>query len=344
MPESSPDSAAPAADELLSDSNTANSSAADTQQTDAKPDSSPAPAGTMLDAVQAALEPKAASPAPKEPGQADEADPNAKPADAEAEESDELSPEEAKALSWKAQQRFKTLAGKVKAKDGEIADLKPKAEGYDKMLGAIERAGISPEELDELVQVGGWMRQAPEKARERLLQVLDARDNVLGERLSPELQEQVRLGYLTEQHARELSRSRAGARLSTQRAEELAAQQKAEREAAERKTLVDSSIQAAERWDQQQAEKDPDWHLKRKEVADLVELELTREARKSGKPYFPTAEETVKLSNAALKAVNERLSRFKPRPTEIRPTTSSASTRSKPAPKSTLDAINNALG
>lgn len=297
----------------------------------------------MLDAVQAALEPKVASPAPKEPGQAEEADPNAKTAEGEKAESEELSADELKALSWKSQQRFKSLNDRVKAKDAELTALKPKAESYDRMVGAIKSAGLESAEVDELVELGGLLKSNPREARDRLVPIVNALDKLLGEVLPPELQERVRLGYISEEDARQLQRSQADARLNSKRAETLEAGQRAEREAAQQKQLFDSSVQAVESWDKRKAEKDPDWHLKREEIAEQVKLAIVDEQNKRGKPYFPTAEEAVKFAEDALKKIDGRIARFKPKPAEIRPTTPGASTRSKPAPKTILDAVNNAL-
>lgn len=339
MPGSSPDSAEMAETDLLG-------SAADTTaavtNSDSEPGSSPAAAGTMLDAVQAALEPKEASPASQEPGQAEAADPDAKTAEGE-EAEDELSADELKALNWKTQQRFKKAYSTIKTKDAEIAALKPKVEEYDRMVGAIQRAGIDNRELDELVEVGGMLKSNPRAAYEKIMPIVRALENVIGEVLPADLQERVRLGYITEEDARVLVRSQAEARLSTRRAETLTAEQQAKQEFDQRQTLINSSISAVERWDQQQAAKDPDWHLKRKEVAEQVELAIVRESNARKAPYFPTAEEAIKLSSDALKTVNDRLKRFAPKPSEIRPSTPGASTRSKAQPKTILDAINNAL-
>jgi hypothetical protein len=345
MPDSSPDDGAqnaPTEDTTLT--NTADGSQAETlptQDSNGQESSSAKPAGTMLDAVTAALKPKEASPPSQEPGSEAQADPDAKPAEGE---SEELSADELKALSWKTQQRFKTLGSKLKAKDGEIAELKPKAEEYDKIVGSITKAGLDNREVDELVEIGGLMKRNPQAALAKILPVVEALQNVIGEILSPELQERVRLGYLTEADARALQRSHATAQLATKRADDVEAQRQADAERDAQQKLVTSSIEAVERWDKQQADKDPDWHLKRKEVAELVELAINREAQKRRAPYFPTADEAVKLSADALKTVTERMKRFAPKPNEIRTVTPGASPRSKPQPKTILEAVNAAMG
>lgn len=345
MPESSPEAVDTSTDtDLIGSTDTAAATQADTSQgADATPNSSAETAGTMLDAVQAALEPKVASPATQEPGQADEANPDGKPAEGEAAD-EELSAEELKALSWKTQQRFKKLTTTAKGLTAELEAVKPKAEEYDRMVGAIQRAGIDNRELDELVVVGGMLKSNPRAAYEKIMPIVRALENVIGEVLPADLQERVRLGYISEEDARRLNRSEANERLVTSRTQQSEAQRKADDEARARETLINSSITAAESWDKQQSAKDPDWHLKRSEVAEQVELAIVRESNKRREPYFPTADEAVKLANDALKTVNDRLKRFKTKPAEIRPTTPGASTRSKSAPKSTLEAINNALG
>lgn len=339
MPDSSP------ADALASDTEL---SAVDTSAAQTTPDASASgsspdnttPAASMLDAVNAALQPKEASPASQTPDPAADADPDA---DNEAAD-DKLSDDELKALSQKTQQRFKKLTSTVKAKDAEIASLKTKADEYDKIRGSIAEAGLQDPEVAELIQIGSLLRANPRAALERIVPVVQALRQAVGDVLPDDLQERVRLGYLTEEDARALSRATADANRSKQRADEMAEQQANAAKRREAEALVSSSTDAIERWEKAVADKDPDWHLKRQEVAEQVELAIIREAQKRGEPYFPTAQEAVEMSKAAYKTINDRLQRFKAPPREIRPTTpSGASTRSKPQAKTTLDAINNAL-
>lgn len=305
-------------------------------------DSSPTKAVSMIDAVQAALEPKEASPTSPNPDPAAQADPDAPKADGEI--SDDLSEEELKALSWKAQQRFKKLASTLKARDGEVATFKTKADEYDKIVGSITKAGLDNREVDELIEIGSLLKSNPAAALARLAPIVNVLQEVAGEILPPELQEEVRLGYITEARARELHKAKVNANHTQRTAEKQAAERKAADEAAEAQKLIDTSVSAVEAWEKQQASADPDWHLKRKEVAEQVELAIVREAQKRNAPWFPNSEESVKLSKEALKTVNERLARFRPKPAQILPPhTPGASPRSKPAPKTILDAINNAL-
>jgi hypothetical protein len=342
MPDSSP------ADDVTSSDTTldvAATPAVETTETSDsnRSDSSSTKAVSMIDAVQAALEPKEASPpSPNQDQQPPAADSEAPKADGEI--PDDLSEDELKALSWKAQQRFKKLASTLKTRDGEVTTLKTKADEYDKIVGSINKAGLDNREVDELIEIGSLLKKDPARALAALQPIVDTLRDVAGEILPPELQERVRLGYISESDARELHKAKVNEGQARRTAERESAERKAADEATANEKLISTSVSAVEAWEKQQAATDPDWTLKQKEVAEQVELAIVREAQKRNAPWFPNAKESVELSKAALKTVNERLARFKARPNEIRPPAApGASPRSKPAPKTMLDAINNAL-
>lgn len=310
----------------------------DTQVSDATPaESSTAEAGSMLDAVKTALAPKEASPASEEPGEKAEAESDG--SKAQSEENEELSAEELKALSQKAQGRFKRLTERLKAKDGEIVNLKSKADEFDKIDKFISQAGLTNQDVGQALQISALIVSDKPKALEVLRGYVTALENAVGEVLPADLQEQVRLGYLTEAHARELSRSKARERETAQRMQQTQEAQRRDAEQREQQTLVNSTIQAVETWEKAKAEKDPDWHLKRKDVAEKVELAIARESRNRGAQYFPNASEVVKLSEDALKEVNASPRFRSPPKSPVTPITGNASTRSTPAPKTMLDVV-----
>ena len=344
MPDSSPDADVSTSD--VQDSTVNSQTDTNANQDSNGPDSSTAkPAGSMLDAVQAALAPKAESPPAPNPDEAAKGQSDVEKADGEAEGDAELSEAELKALSWKAQQRFKKLASAAKTKDGEIAELKVKATEHDKMVGAIAKAGLEPSDVDELVALGSLLKHGdPAKGLEKLYPLVRALEGMAGKVLPADLQEKVRLGYIDEASARELAETRAKAKFTEQSQQRQQQANEAEQQERERRELIDSTTQAIETWDKQQAAADPDWHLKRQEVSEQVELLIVREQQKRKEPYFPNREEAVEIAKTALKKVNERIARLKPRPTDIRPPVApGGSPRSKPAANTILDAINNAL-
>mgnify|MGYP000985313849 CR=1 FL=1 len=299
-------------------------------------------AGTMLDAVEAALKPKDASPASK-PGEAEakaESDDSNK-AEGETEENDEFSEDELKALGEKVQKRIRGFTSKLKAKDETIASLEPKAKEFDKITTFIRNTGMNNNEVGELLTVGAMMKGGDVKgAIERIKPIYEALLKANGEELSPELQEKVRLGHITEDDARALSRAAADAHHSKQRLEKSEQDKKTEGEKKQREEFVQETLSAIETWETAQAKADPDWHQKRQEVSELVDLAITKKQRELNEPWFPNAKEAVEMSKAALKTVEQRYSRFKGKPTEQKQIQGDASTRSKPVPKNMLDVVN----
>lgn len=342
MPDSSPDDVAQATDTT----NTTVETPVENQasSSDVTADSSPQPAGSMLDAVQAALERKAESPTASSPDTPAEGKSDAENTDSEAAEED-LSADELKALSWKAQQRFRKLASTAKAKDGEVAALKPKAEEHDRIVAALTKAGIDGKQLDGLVELGSILNHGnPAEALARLMPLVQSLEQAAGRILPADLHEEVRLGYITEARAREIAESRATAKFEREARERQEQQSNAEKHRNEINSRVNASVSAIEAWEKQQAASDPDWPLKRVEIAEQVDLMIGKEAQKRGEPYFPTPDEAVKLSKEATKIINERIAKYRPKPSEIRPPSNpGASPRSKAAPKNILEAINNAL-
>jgi hypothetical protein len=302
------------------------------------------PAATMLDAVKAAIAPKDATPAStsKDPSASD--DPDSTKAKTEAED-EELSPEEVKALSARTQQRFSKLTKNLKAASAEITNLKPKAAEFDKIDTYVRNAGLSQQDVAGTLEIAALLRSSPPQALARLEPIVAQLRSMVGETLPADLQQRVDQGYLTETDAKTLAKAQATARFAEQRSSALTEQQQADQRNRETRTLVDGTVSTAETWETQQASRDPDWHLKRDSVAELVELAIERKTREVGKPWFPNKDEIVKLSAKALETVNDRTKRFGPKPQEIRPVLNGgASPRSTAAPKTMLDVVRQSVG
>ncbi len=297
------------------------------------------PAGTMLDAVKAAIAPKDATPASKSTDTpADGEDPDSKPA--ETTETDELSAEEVKALSVRTQQRFSKLTKNLKAASAEVQSLKPKAEEFDKIDTFVRNAGLSPQDVAGTLEIAAMLRSSPANALARLEPIVAQLRATVGETLPADLQQKVDTGYLTEADAKTLAKAQAGERLATQRITALSEQQQASARDNEFRTLTTDTVSKVTSWESTQAARDPDWHLKRDNVAELVELAIERKTRELRRPYFPTAAEAIQLSADALKTVNGRFKSFGPRPQAITPISNGgASPRSTAVPKTMLDVV-----
>jgi hypothetical protein len=325
-------SAADVAANTTSDATTAASSTADEK-----------PAGTMLDAVKAAIAPKGESPAPKSTDAPADGDPASK---AEDDTDDEMSPEEIKALTARTQRRFTKLTKSLKAQSAEIESLKPKAAEFDKIDTFVRNAGLSPEDVAGTLEIAAMLRSPrPQDALARLMPIVAKLQEMSGETLPADLQTRVDQGYLTEADAKTLAKAQAEAKLATTHVTQLTERQRADQQRSEHQALVSSTVSSAEAWEAKKAERDPDWHLKRDQVAELVELAIERKTREVGRPWFPNSEETIKLSEDALKTVTERFKRFSPKAQEIRPVLNGgASPRSTAAPKNMLDVVRQSVG
>lgn len=315
-----------------------------TQTTDVSPESSTAekPAGSMLDAVKAAIAPKEESPSSESTDEAAKA--AADDSKKELDDAEELSADELKAVGQKVQRRFKYLSDKVKAKDGEVESLRPKAAEFDKIDTFIKQAGLSNDEVGEVLQIGALLKSDIPKAYERIAPIWNALQSYMGNVLPPDLKQQVDQGYITEVHARELVKARNGEATARRQAETLTARQQADQQQREIMEATGKTVSAIETWEAAKAAKDPDWHEKQAEVSELVELAIRKKTDELKRPWFPTSDEAIKLSEDALKTVEKRMKRFAPKPAEIKTVTGGASTRSTAAPKTMLEVVRMAAG
>lgn len=341
MPDSSPENTAQAA---VADTTVTTTTENTAQVLDVTSASSTDTKAGMLDAVKSALAQTEASPASTEPGTEAKADDQDSKTDASSDD-DELSDEELKALSQRTHKRFKRLSSEVRARKSEIESLRPKAEEFEKIDRFVRQSGLTNEDVGFFLTVGALAASGkPDKALEQLLPWVQRLQAQAGDILPSDLQERVRLGYITEQDARELSRARSRASLADQRATQTEEQRRLESEQRTWDDRVSKAQSAAEKWESSKAERDPDWHLKRNEVADKVKLAILEKAQQQGGRWFPDAAEIVAISDKALEQVNKLVARRNPTPGEIRPVNpGGAAPRVTPKPTSMLDVVRNAV-
>lgn len=316
--------AAPEA-EGTTDANPAESSPADNE--DAKEPAS------LLDVVKSAVEPKAE---PEESSTA-EGEEGAKPeATEEAEKAAEGSEGEAENLPFHNHPRWKELVS-------ERDSLRDPAGKYGQIQEFMQTHGLSGEEVAEGYQIMALLKSGdPEKlaeARGWFAERLEALDGALGNVLPDDLRARVDNGYLDEEGALEIARSRAGETLRTERAtrEQQAAKAQQEREAQQART--GEMVNAVTSWEERVRASDPDYGRK----ADLVQAKCKAIVEREGNPPRTAAEATA-LADRALREVNETLSSMLPKPRPIRSTPRSQSAVTSREVKSVRDAIENALG
>lgn len=267
----------------------------------------------------------------------------------EAPEDDELSEEEKKHFSERAQSRFRDLVAARKAAEGQTAEvrqelesLKPKAEQMDQLVGYMREHEITPDHLNNALGLTSLINSGQyDKAIPALENLLAQVRSWAGDVLPPDLQQRVSLGYITEADAKELNRARTSAKNVQERSERDRQKMAEERRQSEIQTAVTQAVSTADQWAKEQAATDPDWNLKRDLVTQRMELEL----RRLGPEGYPRSPEAArKLLGQVKEEVEAGLKKFRPAPKPIQTATGgSVSPRSKAKPESLMDAVNGAL-
>lgn len=300
-------------------------------------------------AFDAALAGTEASPAAKEPG-SKEPDPVPNPDAPPAPSPDELTDEEKKGLSERAQQRFRDLANSKKESVAEVntlkermAELEPKVQQYEQLQGYMQTNAISEAHLNNALTLTAMLNGGRFADALPILEgLVQQTRQLVGDILPPELQTQVDLGYITEAHAKELNKARKGQENLQSRVEKDQQRQAADRAQRESEAIVATSVKAADAWHAEQVLRDPDWNQKSSLVSQQMELALL----KGGPDKFPKSEKEVRdLLDGILKTVDAQVGKFRPAPKPITPdaTGGSSSARSAPKPASYEEALEAAL-
>lgn len=260
--------------------------------------------------------------------------------DSEGEADDEPTEEELKAWKPKTKQRFEQLQSKYREEKSLREAAEVKAGQFDQFTNFLDTNRITQEEANELFDIGALMKNDPAKA----LQLLEPHyRNLLamtGNVLPPELQQQVQQGYITEQHARELSQLKASK--NTQGViEQERVQHQQMQEQVRQQELHNQVTNTMSTWEKNWASTDPDYNVKKTKVLDRVELELTRAARNNTLPK--TVEEAVRLAEKAKSDVEAEFRQYRPKK-PVNTVNGNGATSVKREPTSTLDVIQQALG
>lgn len=236
--------------------------------------------------------------------------------------------------------RFRQLLSERNANKGD-------AEKYRQVDTFIRDNGMSAQEAADLLTVGAMAKTNPAKAWELARPWVENLLKACGEVLSPELQQAVQEGRMTQEAAYEVSRSRASvAAMEASRGfEERRRQEQTQTEHAR------SITTAAEDWETDRRARDPNYDAK----LEQIHREIAWRHHNGDVPKTP-AEVKAQL-NDAYKAVNAALKppatppaaapgRQAPPRTATKPVTggSVAGGNAKPAPRSMLEVVQQAAG
>ncbi len=321
----------------------------DQDETSAKPsDAQEAePERSMLDAVKDAIKPQDpdGSDTPDQPKQetertSDEGDDKASAsdkADADPAGDDDLTDEEMAQLSRRTQKRIKGLVADNKGLQSEIDQLRPKADAIEKLRGYMADNRLAREEVDQAFQVASLVKNDPVRALPVLEALVKDIRQMVGAELPPDLSEQVRLGYITQPAADELSRGRAERTMRDRQDAERSAEMQERQRLSDFQQAVDTSVATVEAWYRSKAENDPEFQRKQGRIAELAELHMLRTNR------VPTRDETVKLLDDLYDRVTKEDRTIRPQLRANDPVDGSASPAARPKPNSMLEAMEQAL-
>lgn len=299
------------------------------------------PAKSLLDVVSDAVKPEPEAAEGTSASEGAESEPTGAK-----DESTELSEEELAKLPFGKHPRFKQVIGernearqRVQELEAKASDLEGPAEQFRRIDAFLVDSRIENDEFVRLMKVGRLIKNDPEAALKELYQVVGEVREAIGDVLPQDLRQEIEEGRITEDRARELSRTRAAQARATEAAERAEAERRRGEETTQAQRQETLLVNAIVAWEAEIKGSDPDYARKEKFVADRVSA-LNAQL---GMPKSPA--EAVERAQLAHREVTEHLRSLLPKKPELKPTPPSGSSRSTaPAPRSLRDAVEGALG
>lgn len=259
---------------------------------------------------------------------------------------EDFTPEERKHLKKATAERFDKLKGLYRESKEKLTQLTAQVEQatveagqYRKFVDFLDENRLSQEDANNLFYIGALMRNDPVKALEVITPYYQTLLQMTGNVLPPDLQAQVKQGYITKEAALELSRHRATGKTKEVIQSERESHQ--QQQDADRQQKTVASMQSAiSDWEKQWSSSDPDYAKKKDRVLDRVELLLVRAQKNGALPK--TVDEAIKLANQAKSEIEVDFKQFKPRK-EVRTVDGGSSASNLPDPKNTADVIRRTL-
>lgn len=292
---------------------------------------------TLLDAVQAALQPKEPSPSSDADSEETEAAPAAAPKGEAEQLAEDVSEDELKSYAPKTQKRIRQLLDERSTLRTAQQQLSERLKAYEPIEQVIGAGRLDQQEVQNTLQIATLIKTDPWRALEVLKPITDKLSEITGAVLPKDLREQVRLGYITEKHAQELvsHRNRSGHLEARQR--EDAERQAQERQRQDAETFVTGLATAANAWEQRKSTSDPDYKLKQPRIMERLKIAVYE----GGMPK--TQAEASALLDKLHADVTKEISVYAPRPKQVSPVTGGVSPEAQPQANNILDVVRNTL-
>lgn len=285
----------------------------------------------LLAAVKSAIAPKADAEAPGTDAVKD-ASGNPVPAPGAPEANQDPSDNELRAYSPGARKRILQLLGQRKEASAALDAVQPELSAHRQLVGYLEQHQLAPDDVNLLLGVGAALRRGDyasfldglEPYRQVALQAL-------GRTAAPDLQAQIDDGSMSEDAARELTRTRMEA--ARHRAEaETQTQRLSERDT---QALQGQVSRAVQDWENALRARDPDYALKE------TLIQSTSRGLLAAAGGLRSPADAVAIAQRAYDEVTAAFTRGRPAPRPTRPALSSASNAASSAsaqPRSLMEA------
>ena len=249
----------------------------------------------------------------------------------------EADPTEAElaASAPKTRKRIETLLTQRNTARAEIENLKPAVAKWNQFEGYLTQHDLAAEDVNLLLGIGAALRRGDFEAfRKGVMPYVELANQALGDTLPPDLAAKVEAGEMTQEAAKELSRTRfQNARLQGQAQAQTAAA--ATREANEAQARASHAISAAvTAWETDTRGRDPDYAKKASAVLRFSQALMAEH----GRPR--TADEAVAMAKRAYEDVNQAFAAARPAaaPTRPQPNGVRVVNDAQPEPKTLMEA------
>ena len=307
----------------------------------------------MFDAVQAALEApsegdaaSSAAESGKEPDaeadtegkKAGTDDPTQKSGEGEGEKAkgDDKADEDAdKPPPFHDHPRWKQLVQERDDLKATVEESEEAVQATDRLAGYLTEQNLSVDEFNNLLQIGGLMKNDPAKALEALTPYYTKLLEVTGNTLPADLRTAVDQGLLTEDYATETAKARASANIT-----QFASDNRQQLHEAQAQTQqVNSLGDAASDWERKWQASDPDYSKKAIRVQERIELAVHRKELTGAS----TAAEIVAACEKYKGEVEAELRDLMPKPKAVNANpnagTGGSGSAAANAPKSLIEAM-----
>ncbi len=243
--------------------------------------------------------------------------------------------------------RWKALVSQRDELITERDTFKAEAEAHKEDHEAITRLNdfmtsqqISTENLNELLQIGGLLRNDPVKALEAIRPTYEKLLALTGEILPEDLKQAMEAGHITEDYARQLARTRGTAQVETARSQRISATQQEEATARDQAATQGAFQAEANSWEAAWKASDPDYSLKRDRMYEKVELAISRK-------QFSEDPTKIRAKLDELRGtVEKELRALRPKPKSVNsnPAGGGSTANTTTAPKTLQEAMEAAVG